>query len=31
MTQMCNIPYPHREIIMRTPVEVVRRDAPAAE
>ena len=26
-----NIPFPHREIIMRTPVEVVRRDAPEAE
>ncbi|MCY0096109.1 mechanosensitive ion channel family protein [Hoeflea ulvae] len=26
-----NIPFPHREIIMRSPVEVVRRDAPEAE
>ena len=26
-----NIPFPHREIIMRTPVEVVSRDAPEAE
>ena len=26
-----NIPFPHREIIMRTPVEVVRRDAPEAD
>ncbi|WP_339764625.1 mechanosensitive ion channel domain-containing protein [uncultured Hoeflea sp.] len=26
-----NIPFPHREIIMRTPVEVVSRDAPDAE
>ena len=26
-----NIPYPHREIIMRTPVEVVQADAPAPE
>jgi len=26
-----NIPFPHREIIMRTPVEVVRRVAPDAE
>ncbi|WP_417416248.1 mechanosensitive ion channel family protein [Hoeflea sp.] len=26
-----NIPFPHREIIMRTPVEVVRRDPPEAE
>lgn len=25
------IPFPHREIIMRTPVEVVRRDAPIAK
>ncbi|WP_052161569.1 mechanosensitive ion channel domain-containing protein [Hoeflea sp. BAL378] len=25
------IPFPHREIVMRTPVEVVRRDAPEAE
>lgn len=26
-----NIPFPHREIIMRTPVEVVSRNAPQAE
>ncbi len=26
-----HIPFPHREIIMRSPVEVVRRDAPDAE
>ena len=26
-----NIPFPHREIIMRSPVEVVRRDAPEAD
>ena len=26
-----SIPFPHREIIMRTPVEVVRRDAPDAD
>ncbi|MDF1609637.1 mechanosensitive ion channel [Hoeflea sp. YIM 152468] len=26
-----SIPFPHREIIMRTPVEVVRRDGPAAQ
>ncbi|AKH99486.1 Mechanosensitive ion channel [Hoeflea sp. IMCC20628] len=26
-----NIPFPHRAIIMRSPVEVVRRDAPDAE
>lgn len=26
-----NIPFPHREIIMRTPVEVVHRNAPDAE
>ena len=26
-----NIPFPHREIIMRSPVDVVRRDAPDAE
>ena len=26
-----NIPFPHREIIMRTPVEVVSRDAPESE
>lgn len=26
-----SIPYPHREIIMRTPVEMVHRDAPDAE
>jgi small-conductance mechanosensitive channel len=26
-----NIPFPHREIIMRSPVEVVSRDAPEAD